>query len=220
MSDAKPKRRRLSPHKRRALILDHAAEVVVSEGIGGATMERIARQAGVSKSLIYAYFDSVTELLRELNLRELKRLRRLQAEAAESTDSFEAMVRSVTHQYIGYIAEKGLILQHLQAEPSLNDGPDPTFYGRKDAVRYIAILAARNFDIPMELAIASSDISFGIPAAAGHLFETHPHDPLWVEDMTVHMILGAFEGISQAYKAGKVRSPSVTEDLKSDEDLA
>jgi AcrR family transcriptional regulator len=205
MPDASPKkRRRLSPHKRRAMILDHAAEVVVSEGIAGATMERIARKSDVSKSLIYAYFDNITELLRELNLRELRRLRHLQLEAAERSDTFEEMVRKVTHQYIGYIAESGLVLQQLQSEPHLNDGPDPTYYSRKNAVRYIAILASARFNMPMELALASSDISFGIPAAAGELFKTHPHDPVRVEDITVHMILGAFVGVSDAYKKGLI----------------
>lgn len=213
MSSTKPaKRRRYSPEKRRAMILDHAAEVVASEGVSAATMERIARQADVSKSLIYAYFENVTELLRELLQRELRRLRRLQAQAAATTEDFSEMVRAVTHQYIGYIAERGLILQRLQSEPSLADGRDPTDYSRPDAVRFVAKVVSANFDMPMDLAIACTDISFGIPAAAGHFLESETTDPAWVEDITVQMIIGSIEGVSNAYKAGQLASAASEED--------
>lgn len=213
MSSVKPlKRRRYSPQKRRAMILDHAAEVVISDGISGATMDRIAKSAGVSKSLIYAYFENSTELLKELLTRELRRLRRTQAQAAATTETFADMVRAVTHQYVAYIAESGLVLQRLQSEPSLNEGRDPTDYGRKDAVRFVAKIVSANFELPMDLAVAATDISFGIPATAGHFIETHQHDPNWVEDITVHMIMGAFEGVSRAYKEGKLNRKDVGSD--------
>lgn len=205
MTSTKPaKRTRLSPQKRRSMILDHAAEVVAEDGVSAATMDRIARQARVSKSLLYAYFDNVTELLRELLQRELRRLRRLQAEAAGSTTDFSDMVRAVTHEYVGYISERGLILQRLQSEPSLADGRDPTDYGRRDAVRFVAKVVAANFDLPMDLAIACTDISFGIPAAAGHFMESGDPDPQWVEDITVEMIIGSIRGVTDAHRDGRL----------------
>ncbi|GLQ21377.1 TetR/AcrR family transcriptional regulator [Algimonas porphyrae] len=205
MTSTKPaKRTRLSPQKRRSMILDHAAEVVAEEGVSAATMDRIARQANVSKSLLYAYFDNVTELLRELLQRELRRLRRLQAEAAGSTTDFAEMVRAVTHEYVEYISERGLILQRLQSEPSLAEGRDPTDYGRRDAVRFVAKVVASNFDMPMDLAVACTDISFGIPAAAGHFMEASDNDPKWVEDITVEMIIGSIMGVTEAYRSGRL----------------
>lgn len=205
MTSTKPaKRTRLSPQKRRSMILDHAAEVVAEEGVSAATMDRIARQANVSKSLLYAYFDNVTELLRELLQRELRRLRRLQAEAAGSTTDFAEMVRAVTHEYVEYISERGLILQRLQSEPSLAEGRDPTDYGRRDAVRFVAKVVASNFDMPMDLAVACTDISFGIPAAAGHFMEASDNDPKWVEDITVEMIIGSIMGVTEAYRTGRL----------------
>ena len=56
-------RKRFRPEVRRAMILDEAATLIVQEGIAGLTLERIAREAGVSKSLIYNYYEGVTELL-------------------------------------------------------------------------------------------------------------------------------------------------------------
>ena len=66
------------------------------------------------------------ELLRELFKREMKRLCRLQAAAAAKAVTFEELVRSVTHQYLKYFDERGLIIDRLQAEPSVSEMHDPT----------------------------------------------------------------------------------------------
>jgi len=81
-------RKRFRPEVRRAMILDETAKLVASEGIAQLSMERIGRQAGVSKALIYNYFENTTELLKELLDRELKALRKLQFEAAERASTF------------------------------------------------------------------------------------------------------------------------------------
>lgn len=82
MSKEAVQRKRLSPEVRQSSILDHAAEIVAADGVAAVTMERVAKTARVSKSLVYVYFKSTTELLQALLQRELKRLRRKQAEAS------------------------------------------------------------------------------------------------------------------------------------------
>ena len=83
------RRQRFSPEKRRSLILDFTAEIVAREGVAQLSMELIGKEAGVSKSLVYNYFDNLTELLRELLEREHKELRRLQFAAAEKATTLE-----------------------------------------------------------------------------------------------------------------------------------
>jgi len=46
-------------------------------------MDRIGREAGISKSLVYNFFPTMTDHLRQLLQREWRRLRCLQAEAAD-----------------------------------------------------------------------------------------------------------------------------------------
>ena len=77
-STAVKRRTRLDPAERRALILDHTAEIIAAEGVTAVSMERIGREAGISKSLVYNYFSNLTELLRELLERELRHMRCLQ----------------------------------------------------------------------------------------------------------------------------------------------
>lgn len=185
------RRQRLSPEKRRSQILDDTAEIVSREGVALLSMERIGQQAGVSKSLVYNYFSNLTDLLRELLDRELKTLRRLQFQAAESATSLEDLVQKVTHVYLKYIAERGLIIERLQSEPSVSNLSDPTEFSRDGAVSYIAEIVADHLEIPHDIAVAITDISFGIPASAGEYLLRTGADLEEIEKLTVSMIMGS-----------------------------
>ncbi|MFT5572604.1 MAG: AcrR family transcriptional regulator, partial [Cryomorphaceae bacterium] len=99
----KKSRTRLSPEVRKTMILDQAAALVASEGVSAVSMERLGKEAGISKALVYNYYPNVTPLLQELLTREYRHLRKLQFEAAESADTLEQVVRRVTNVYLSYI---------------------------------------------------------------------------------------------------------------------
>ena len=200
---AAPQRTRLSPEKRRSLILDHTADIVARDGIAQLSIEQIGKEAGISKSLVYAYFPNLTELLRALYQREMRRLRRLQAEAAENANTFEELVRSTTHVYLTYINERGLIIERLQSEPSVSEMHDPTEYSRDTAVDYLAEIAIAHFNLPHDIARAATDISFGLPASAGSYLHRHELDLQTLEDLTVTMIIGTFTQLNSEYIARK-----------------
>jgi TetR/AcrR family transcriptional regulator, fatty acid biosynthesis regulator len=194
-------RQRLSPEKRRTLILDHTAVMVARDGVASLSIEAIGKEAGISKSLVYAYFPNLTELLRALYQREMRRLRRRQAQAAGSAETFEGLVRSVTHVYLGYINERGLIIERLQAEPSVSAVHDPTEFGREAAVDYLTEIVIAHFDLPRETARAATDISFGLPASAGSYLHRHHVELAALEDLTVTMIIGTFTQLKSEYMA-------------------
>ena len=198
---AVPSRRRLNPEMRRTLILDHTAELVARDGVAQLSIESIGREAGVSKSLVYAYFPNLTALLRELFQREMRRLRRLQAEAAANADTFEGLVRSVTHVYLSYIDERGLIIERLQHEPSVSEMHDPTDFGRETAVDYLTGIVMAHFDLPHDIARAATDISFGLPASAGSYLQRHQLDLKMLEDLTVTMIIGTITAVKNEHMA-------------------
>jgi AcrR family transcriptional regulator len=200
MTNAKKTRTRLSPEVRKDLILDHAASVIDVEGVSALSMERLGREAGISKSLVYAYFPSMKGLLQTLLKREYRRLRLLQTEAAESAETFEQLIRRVTATYLTYMEERGLILDRLAAEPSLSDHGDPTEYSREKSVTYFAEIVRDNFGIDMSVALPALDISFGMPAAAGHYLTRHDVSRQTIEDITVTMIIGSIEALQQKYK--------------------
>ncbi len=185
------------------MILDAAADLVESEGITGMTMERIARHGDVSKSLIYKYFDNVQQLLRELLERELKALRKAQYKAAEEAGTFEQMVRGVTRVYLHYIADKGLLIERLQADPALSESSNPARYDAEVAVEYYARIVNKNFGLPMDTARAVTDISFGVPASAGSYLLRHDMDLDELVEITVSMIIGTINGVRDDYMVRK-----------------
>jgi AcrR family transcriptional regulator len=193
----------LAPEERRSLILDHTAEIVARDGVAQLSIEGIGRAAGISKSLVYAYFPNLTALLRDLYAREMRRLRKLQVQAAESASTFEGLVRSITHVYLGYIAERGLLIERLQSEPSVASMHDPTDFGRDLAVDYLTDIVIAHFDLPRDIARAATDISFGLPASAGSYLHRHSLDLRTLEDLTVTMIIGTFMNLKSDYIARK-----------------
>jgi TetR/AcrR family transcriptional regulator, fatty acid biosynthesis regulator len=192
-------RRRLTPEARRSSILDCAANIIARDGMAMLSIEQIGKEAAISKSLVYAYFPNLTALLRELYLREMKRLRRRQAEAAEKVESFEQLIRSVTHAYLSYIDERGLIIERLQAEPSVSENHDPTDFNREIAVDYLTDVVLRFYKLPRAIARAATDISFGLPASAGSYLHRHDLDLQTLEDLTVAMVLGTFSDLENRF---------------------
>jgi len=200
MTKETKRRKRLPPEARQEIILDHAAEIVASAGVSAITMERVAKAADVSKSLVYAYFQSTTEMLQKLLQRELKRLRLKQMDAADNARTFRELVRGVTHAYLGYIEERGLLIHRLQSEPSVAQGTgNPTDFKHDDAVIFLAEIVSENFGVPMELAIPASSISFGLPVAAGDYLDSKNADLQVIEDLTVSMIIGSIEALQKDY---------------------
>ena len=91
-SEVPPRRLRMSPSERRRLILDATAQVVTTIGVSAVSMELIAREANVSKALVYAYFDNRANLLAQLLLREFPAFQG-DAVVAGPDEDFETIVR-------------------------------------------------------------------------------------------------------------------------------
>jgi AcrR family transcriptional regulator len=94
-SAAGQKRRAYAPRipaeRRRAELLDAALHLVVTEGHNATTMDAVARQAGVTKPVIYGVFTSRADLLAALLRREQDQA--LKQLLAALPDGFERRLR-------------------------------------------------------------------------------------------------------------------------------
>jgi len=189
----------MSPEDRVAEILDFTAELVSSQGVASLSVEKIGKAAGISKSLVYSYFPSITELLQALHHREMKSLRAKQFQAAERANTLEQLVRGITHEYLTYIEERGMLIYRLQSEPSVAIAGGPTDYSLDTSVKYLADMLAKLFDLPPEVAEPAVEISFGLPDAAGRYLDEKKCDKQTIEDITVAMIIGSITAIKDDF---------------------
>lgn len=198
-------RTRLDPKARQAQILDHAARLVASEGVGGVTMERVARESGVSKGLVYAYFSSQTNLLKSLLRRDLERVQREQFAAVTSASTFTELVRNTTHVALLEVEKRGAFVRRLLSEPSLSDAVDTVRTHEHDAnVRYLAKRIATEFEITVADALPLTEIGLGLTIAAGEYLQKSSAPRAEIEDMTVAMIISAVKaGAAQRRSAAR-----------------
>lgn len=109
----------MTPEERRAHLLAAAADLLVDEGLDALTMEAVAQRAGVSKSLGWAYFSNVAELVRALLDRELSAVYGRIEDAIDGAPDFEAKVRAAVTAYFDVVDERGAVLRAVQTAAEL-----------------------------------------------------------------------------------------------------
>ncbi len=198
-------RTRLEPEARQAQILDHAARLIAAEGLSGVSMERVAREAGISKALVYNYFSSQTNLLRSLLRRDLERIQREQMHAAMSARTFPELVRNTTHIALVEVEKRGAFVRRLLNEPSLADAVGTVRTHEHDTnVRYLAKRIVKEFDVSLADALRLTEIGLGLTIAAGDYLQKSGAPRVDVEEMTIAMIIGAVKsGAAQCRKKSR-----------------
>ncbi len=203
-------RRRLPPEERRAAILDVAADIVAREGVSAASVDRLSAEVGVSKALIYSYFSNRNTLLGELLLREYPAFKETETLPVDAQSSFEDVVRRTTHDYLDHVAEKGILLQRLLAEPGIVATITTKHQmGREVTARYFAELMVAGHDLPIARATVVADILMGVTRAAGNLLFRSDIDRHQLAELVVRIILTAARSADSDYATHARRSINV-----------
>ncbi|MCB1694430.1 MAG: TetR/AcrR family transcriptional regulator [Pseudomonadales bacterium] len=193
-------RRRLRPDERIQEILDAAAELVVETGIAQLNMEKIARRAGVSKGLLYAYFPNVKTLLQEVLLREHRKLQRAQLDAITSAVDFESMAKSTAHNNHVQRTERGLLVERLRGDPEVAGRMvDVDRKSREGVIDYLTGQVTMHFAIPEQIARLATSLIIG-PGQGNLHFAPGP-----VEDMDEiwgAMMVGAMKELERRFGGG------------------
>lgn len=115
-------RRRLTAAERRADLLRAALDVFAAQGYHGASIDDVARTAGVSKALVFQHFSSKRELHEELLAEHADELfRRFRANAERGTTG-EERLRGGVDAFFSFVEERSDAWRALfrdQADPEL-----------------------------------------------------------------------------------------------------
>lgn len=191
------KTKRLSPQQRSAQILDAAAQIITAEGMSAVSMERLGREAGISKALVYNYFANRNELLIALLQREQKQLRKDNVHIAAKAKDLEELIRGTLHAYLKGMREKGELLQRLNSEPHVVTEVRERGRGRlEDMVRYLGErLRSENPKLNQQEAETAVSLAMGITDASAKYLYQNNSDFIKIEAMCVAMILGAIAAV-------------------------
>ena len=105
---APPRKRaaHLGPERRRPEVLDAALKLFLKGGYDGTSMQAVATEAGVTKPVVYACFDSKDELFRSLLRREEQRILAEIQGAFEEADLSDPET-TLTEGFIGFLRAVG-----------------------------------------------------------------------------------------------------------------
>jgi AcrR family transcriptional regulator len=125
MADTKTgtKRRMRAPERRKQL-LEVARTVFGRRGYHTVTMDDVAREAGVTKPILYDHFPSKRELYRDLLESDLANLKDRLAEALETSKGNRERIRSSFQAYFDFVDDEGAGFRLLMQEAV---GPEREF---------------------------------------------------------------------------------------------
>ena len=84
-------------------MVDGAREIFLRDGFEGASVDDIARAAGVSKATLYSYFPDKRLLFMEVATRQCKEQARTSIESIDSSQPPRDVLSRVAHQFLGFI---------------------------------------------------------------------------------------------------------------------
>ncbi|MGJ8603259.1 MAG: TetR/AcrR family transcriptional regulator [Marivita sp.] len=84
-------------------VVEGAREVFLRDGFEGASVDDIAREAGVSKATLYSYFPDKRLLFMEVATRQCKEQARASIEQIDNSRPPQEVLSRVAHQFLGFI---------------------------------------------------------------------------------------------------------------------
>lgn len=140
------KRVRLAPAARRAQLIKIGVEMLASRGLEALSVDEIARQAGISKGLLFHYFTSK----RDFHLAIVRRASEMLFEATEPNPDLEPfeMLRDSIERYVDYVVEnREAYISQLRGPASA----DPEFVAVFEANRAAnAARVVKNLPFPVD----------------------------------------------------------------------
>lgn len=135
---------RMPAEARREQLLDAARDVALADGMRFVTMERIAREVGVTKPVVYGFFDNAETMLEALMTRE-QASAQAQVLAAVPTETGDAapvaLATTGVAAFLRAVRDNVETWRFLMAAEQLPAGPRRRYFrARDDVVRQVTAL--------------------------------------------------------------------------------
>jgi AcrR family transcriptional regulator len=168
--DPSTKAKRLAPEVRRAQILESAAKMIVEQGYLPLPLEQLARHAGASKALIYAYFPTQFDLFNTLLDREMQSLAVGGLDTASRVEDLDQAAVLCAMLYFEHVARNGPLLNILMTDLYMAGHFDAKVLQSRDMiVKRLTDLAVKVMPWSDQEISAAIEMMTAIPDEAGRL---------------------------------------------------
>jgi AcrR family transcriptional regulator len=169
-SEPNPKGKRLTPELRRSQILEAAARLVVELGYLPVPVEQLARAAGSSKALIYAYFPTQYALFNALLEREMQSLSLAGFDMASRVEDLDQAAVLCAMIYYEHVARSGPLVHILMTDLYMSEHIEPRLLQARDALlARLLKLATGSLPLSEQEIYAAIEMIAAIPEEAGRL---------------------------------------------------
>ncbi len=192
-------KRRLAAELRRDQLLDVAAKLIVEQGFLPLPIERLAREARVSKALIYAYFSTQYDLFNALLARELQVLMARGLDEASRGRTLKTVAVDCIMIYFDHVVRWGPLLHILFSDLYMAGRYDRATTAARDRVaRRVARLARRDLGLPAKEIVAAMNMVLAIPEEAGTLALNGEVETALTREMCRTLTQSALKGLKGA----------------------
>jgi AcrR family transcriptional regulator len=191
-------RRRMRAPERRQQLLEVARRVFGRRGYHVVTMDDVAREAGVTKPILYDHFPSKRELYRGLLETDLANLKVRLQEALETPRGNRERIRGSFQAYFDFVAEEGAGFRLLMQEAV---GPEREFREmvfrfRDQVLEQVTDIIVRESKGNLDRKEAE-DVALGLVGMAETAAQRHPDAPQPERRRTVDTLVRlAWRGIT------------------------
>jgi AcrR family transcriptional regulator len=195
-SEPNPKGKRLSPELRRSQILEAAARLVVELGYLPIPVEQLARAAGSSKALIYAYFPTQYALFNALLEREVQSLSLAGFDTASRIEDLDQAVVLCAMIYYEHVSRSGPLVHILMTDLYMHEHIEPRLLQARDAlIARIFKLASKALPLSEQEIYAAMEMIAAIPEEAGRLVFHRELDPTTARQICNGLIVSSLKAL-------------------------
>ncbi|MGB3807245.1 MAG: TetR/AcrR family transcriptional regulator [Erythrobacter sp.] len=178
-----------------------AAEAVIREGRTlNLSLGEVGDRVGVSRSLIYVYFDGVPAMIDALFLQHLDRLKaRILPELDDADAPYRERASAAYSAYLDYLVESGPILQLILRERHQDSplGPESRRHFRS-LLRRLADETCRALRLTPREAFVLMELTSGIPEALARLVRNGEIEPSTAHATCQRLVSASVDGFAVA----------------------
>lgn len=173
-----------------------AEQLVIAKNSLAISLNEIADEIGVSRSLLYVYFDSIPQIIDELFLRQARGFETFLHSAAYREAGFRDRMRSLFDYYLEHLVERGplvlMVLRERNQDSPLED------VSRKLFRRLLSLLAsdlAENLALSAREAFVLLELLFAIPESLSRLVRQGALDMETARATTDRLVSAALDAL-------------------------